>query len=176
MNEIKKLKDELNNYKKENEKLKDENSKLKDENNKLNTELFKAQKIISNLNNNQKNNQENNNIITNLNELIKMKDNIINDLKLQIQNNSGNNKNKLFTNDDILYVHFISIDQKINCPIKCLKTDTFADVEEKLYQKYEEYREANNNFVHKGKIILRFKKISENNINDGDKIELIKIE
>ena len=57
-----------------------------------------------------------------------------------------------------------------------MKTDTFAEVEEKLYQKYEEYRETNNNFVAKGKVILRFKKICDNNINDGDKIELIKIE
>ena len=51
-----------------------------------------------------------------------------------------------------------------------------SEVEEKLYQRYEEYRETNNNFITKGKIILRFKKICENNIQDGDKIELIQIE
>ena len=33
-----------------------------------------------------------------------------------------------------------------------------SEVEEKLYQRYEEYRETNNNFIGKGKIILRFKK------------------
>ena len=57
-----------------------------------------------------------------------------------------------------------------------MKTDTFAAVEEKLYQKYEEYRETNNNFYAKGRVILRFKKIFENNIQDGDKIQLVKIE
>ena len=100
-----------------------------------------------------------------------MKDDIINDLKNKLQN-SDNNK-KMFNYDDILYVHFISQDKKINQPIKCLKTDTFAEVEEKLYQKYEEYRETNNNFITKGKIVLRFKKICENNIEDGDKIQLV---
>ncbi|MBR4589628.1 MAG: hypothetical protein IKO36_03100 [Bacteroidaceae bacterium] len=88
----------------------------------------------------------------------------------------SSNTKKSVDFDDILYVHFISIDQTINCGIKCLKTDTFAEVEEKLYQKYEKYRETNNNFITKGKVVLRFKKIFENNINDGDKVELINIQ
>ncbi len=54
-----------------------------------------------------------------------------------------------------------------------MKTDTFAEVEEKLYQNYPEYRETNNNFIFKGKIILRFKTVFENNIQDGDKIQLL---
>ena len=182
INENQKLKDELKIYKEENEKLKIENDNLKKQNNllnnninELNIELIKKEKIISNFNNIQKNDQGNINIINNLNEFIKAKDKEINDLKLKLQNNPVN-KNKLFTFDDILFVHFISMDQKINCGIKCLKTDTFAEVEEKLYQKFEEYRETNNNFLHKGKIVLRFKKVCENNIIDGDKIELIKLE
>ena len=56
-----------------------------------------------------------------------MKDNIINDLKNQLKNKER--KNVDF--DDIIVVHFISMDQNINYPIKCLKTDTFAEVEEK---------------------------------------------
>ena len=76
----------------------------------------------------------------------------------------------------IMVVNFVSIDQKIDFAIKCLVTDTFAEVEEKLYQKYNEYRESNNNFIVNGKLVLRFKKISENGIKDGDKIQLINIE
>ena len=147
---------------------------MKNDNEKLNNELIKANKIISNFNNSQNNQQGNNNIINNLNQLIILKDKEINDLKNQL-NNIGNIQ-KPFNSDDILYIHFISLDQKINSAIKCLRTDTFAEVEEKLYQKYEEYRETNNNFISKGKKILRFKKICENNIQDGDKIQLIKIE
>ena len=160
-----KLIDELNKYRKENEEMKNKIDELKNENKKLNNELIKAQKIISNFKNN---NQQNINI-NNLNEIIKNKDIEINNLKLQIQNKINN-----FVNfNDIIIVHFISTDQKINCPINCLKTDTFAEVEEKLYQKYEEYRETNNNFIAKGRVILRFKKICENNIENGDKVQLI---
>ena len=169
-----KLKDELNKYKTENEQMKQKINNLKNDNDELQKELIKAKKIISNFNNNQNNLQNNNNIIFSLNEIIKNKDKEINELKLQLQNNGINNKSVNF--DDILFVHFISLDQKINCGIKCLKTDTFAQVEEKLYQKYDEYRETNNNFIAKGKIILRFKKICENNIQDGDKIQLLNIE
>ena len=173
INENNKLRSELNTYKNENINLKNKINQLKIDNDKLNTELIKANKIISNFNNIQNNQQGNNNIINNLNEMIKMKDDIINDLKNKLQN-SGND-NKLFNFNDILIVHFISQDQKINHAIKCLKTDTFAEVEEKLYQQYEEYRETNNNFITKGKIVLRFKKICENNIKDGDKIQLVNV-
>ena len=169
-NENKKLKDELNIYKKENEQLKNKIKILSDENKKLNQEITKLNKIISNYS--QNNQQGNNNTINNLNEIIKTKEKEIKELKLQIQKN--NKKSVDF--DDILFIHFISIDQNINCGIKCLKTDTFAEVEEKLYQKYEKYRETNNNFITKGKVVLRFKKIFENNIKDGDKVELINIQ
>ncbi len=172
INENKKLKEELNIYKKENENLKNEINKLKNDNNKLNNELIKANKIISNFNNNQNNNIDINNKINNLNDMIRMKDNIINDLKNQLKNKEI----KTVNYDDILFVHFISLDQNINYGIKCLKTDTFAEVEEKLYQKYGEYRETNNNFTANGRIILRFKSISDNHIKDGDKVQLINIE
>ena len=111
-----------------------------------------------------------NNIIFSLNEIIKSKDKEINNLKLQ------NNKTGPINFEDIIVVQFTLPEQKINCPIKCLKTDTFAEVEERLYQKYEEFRETNNNFNFKGGNILRFKKICENNIQDGDEIQLLKVE
>ena len=141
---------------------------LTKENNKLRDDLIKANKTISNLNNNS---QKNNNI-NNLNNIIQNKDLEINNLKLQLENNKNINVNY----NDIIVIQFISTDEKINCAIKCLKTDIFAEVEEKLYQKYEEYRETNNNFIAKGRLVLRFKKIYENNIKDGDKIQLLNVE
>ena len=132
---------------------------------KLENDLAKANKAISNLSSN---NQQNDNI-TNLKEIIKSKDIEINNLKLQLQNNKKTPVNL----EDIIAIQFISTDQRISYPIKCLKTETFAEVEEKLYQKYEEYREKNNNFIAKGRLILRFKKICENNIENGDKIQLL---
>ena len=113
-------------------------------------------------------------MITTLNEIISKKDKEITELKTQLQNLSNNQKFVDF--NKIMVVNSVSMDQKIDCGIKCLETDTFAEVEEKLYQKYSEYRENNNNFLANGKLILRFKKICENGIKDGDKIQLINIE
>ena len=172
MNEIKNLKEQLNNYKNKNEQLIKELNEIKKEKDKLNIELIKANTIISCLN---PNNQGINNNISNLNEIIKIKDKKINELMMQLQNNFGNNK-KLVDINDFLIAHFISMDGYINCPIKCLKTDIFAVVEEKLYQKYEKYREKNNTFLAKGRVVLRFKKIFENGIKDGDKIQLVNYE
>ena len=101
----------------------------------------------------------------------------INELKIKLEKEKNKSKKNNYSLDDIFVVYFFSLDQKINnYGIKCLKTDTFAEIEEKLYQKYEEYRETNNNFISKGKLVLRFKKIWENNIQDGDKIQLLKVE
>ena len=174
-NENKKLQDELNKYKKENELLKVENNKLKNENEELNKELLSAVSMLSNLENSEKNDNGNNNNFNNINhlkEILKFKDKVISDLRLKLQNNSGNNKNYVDFNK-IMVVNFMSSDQAINCGIKCLESETFAQVEEKLYQQYPEYREKNNNFLAKGKVVLRFKKISENSIKDGDRIQLL---
>ena len=205
-NESKKLKEELNNYKKENKELnnelnnykknqeklieellnnnQNENKKfkneiqtLKEENTKLSNELAKVRKITANINNNKQSEKEINNFseINYLKEIIKSKDKEIDFLNIQLKNIQSNNK-LLVDFENIIVVNFISSDNKINCGIKCLKTDTFAEVEEKLYQKYEEYRENNNNCITKGKLVLRFKKICDNGIKDGDVIQIIKIE
>ena len=87
-------------------------------------------------------------------------------------NDIKRNKDGYVNYKNIMVVHFISGDGKINQGINCLPTETFAEVEEKLYKIYDEYRETNNMFLAKGNIIKRFKKMSENNLKDGDKIQL----
>ena len=133
---------------------------------------------MGNLNINNKINEKGNNNFNEINylkEIIKSKDKEIDFLNIQLKNIENDNK-KLVDFENIMVVTFISSDQKINYGIKCLKTDTFAEVEEKLYQKYEEYRETNNNCLAKGKLVLRFKKICDNGIKEGDIIQLIKLE
>ena len=110
--------------------------------------------------------------------------NQISDLKIKLINKekelidlskkiSDDGKLKKYVNyNDIMVVNFISGDGRINHGIKCLKSDTFAEVEEKLYQIYDEYRETDNIFLAGGKVVKRFKKMSENNIKNGDKIQL----
>jgi len=114
-------------------------------------------------------NQMNINEINNLKQIIIQKDKEINELKSKIPNN------KVYMND-IMVINFLSTDQKIRCGISCLADDTFAEVEEKLYKKFDEFRDTNNTLLFGGNIILRFKKVRENNIHDGDTIQIVKPE
>ena len=115
-----------------------------------------------------------NNIINNYNNIINQKDNELNNLRTQLNNmnNNINNNNHLNIND-IMRVDFISMDQNVHFSVGCLKTNTFAEVEEKLYKQYPEYRETNNNFLVNGTQVLRFKTIAENKIGNGLPVTLI---
>ena len=163
---------------KENE-LKIENDKLKKENKKLNEDLFKLNKILSQMQN-QNNIIDNNEIkklkdeIIILNNKLIAKDNEINDLKNNIKNNIIE-KHKVNL-EDIMVINFVSQDSTVNRGIKCLPTDIFAEVEEKLYKIFDELRNTNNMFIVNARPILRFKKLVENNIKDGDVIQLFKLE
>ena len=70
-------------------------------------------------------------------------------------------------------VNFISADQQVHYSIPCTPNNTFAEVEEKLYKQFPEYRETNNQFFANGKDILRFKTISENEIGNGFPVTMI---
>ena len=172
-NEIKKLKDELNKYRKENEELKLKLDISHKENNKLKEDLIKANKIISNI----QNNNETKNLKDEINKLkyeLNMKENEIKDLNNKIKNSIQ--KEMKVDYNDIMVINFVSGDFSVNCGIKCLPTDIFAEVEEKLYKRFNNLRNTNNMFMANAKPILRFKKICENNIQDGDVLQLHKLE
>ncbi len=108
--------------------------------------------------------------IKNLKTQLNLKNNEINQIKLQ------NIKDNYFKLDDIMVINFTSTDSSISHGIKCVATETFAEVEEKLYKIYDEFRNTNNMFTIKGRTILRFKTLKENNIKDGDKALLFQME
>ena len=139
----------------------------------LENELQKSKKviedqkvIINNLQNqinNEKNiNFNNMNLIQSLQNLIKEKEQELTKLINQFQNNNLNKSR--YGRDEMMCVNFISLDQKIQYAIPCTGDDIFAEIEEKLYKKFPQYRETNNYFLSNGKQILRFKTISQNNI------------
>ena len=70
-------------------------------------------------------------------------------------------------------VNFISSDKTIHFAASCLKTNTFAEIEEKLYKQYPQYRETNNTFIANGTQVLRFKTIEENKICNRLPVTLI---
>ena len=169
----KKLKDEIE----KNKRLEEENKKLRIENEKLKSDLLKANEIISCIHNNQINNNEINNLKKENEKLkyqLNIKENEIKDLKLKIQNNIIDLPK--YNLNEIMVVNFISQDSSVNEGMKCLSTDIFAEVEEKLYKKYDNLRNTNNMFTANAKPVLRFKKLCENGIKDGDKIQLFKPE
>ena len=152
-----------------------------DEINKLKNELTKANKVIEQqkLTINELQNKLNNynNIINNLNNdinnyrnIISKKDIELNNYKSQLNNNIPNNN---VNYNDIMSVNFISSDQTVHFSIPCLKTNTFAEIEEKLYKQYTKYRETNNTFLANGMQVLRFKTIDENKIGNGLPVTLI---
>ena len=178
---IKKLKDNINkinqNKINEIEKYKSEIEKLKIENEKLKSDLFKANKIISGIQNNQIDNNEIKKLKDenkNMKNQLNLKDKEIKDLQLKIQNIVMNLPK--YNLNEIMVVNFMSQDSTINEGMKCLSTDIFAEVEEKLYKKYDNLRNTNNMFTANAKPVLRFKKLCENGIKDGDKIQLFKLE
>ena len=153
-----------------------------DEINKLKNELTKANKVIEqqkltiNELQNKLNNCNNtinnlNNDINNYRNIISKKDIELNNYKSQLNNNIIQNNNVNF--NDIMCVHFISSDQNVQFSVPCLKTNTFAEIEEKLYKQYPQYRETNNTFLANGMQVLRFKTIDENKIGNGLPVTLI---
>ena len=89
----------------------------------------------------------------------------------QLKNLRNNNLNikdeKIIKESQIAVINFSSLDQKVHYAISCVNSTIFAEIEEKLYKIYPEYRETNNTFIAKGKTILRFKTVGENGIGDG---------
>ena len=152
-NEINNLKNELSKAKKiiEQQKL-----TIQELQNKLNN----YNNIINNLNND----------INNYRNIISKKDIELNNYKSQLNNNIPNNK--IYIND-MMSVNFISSDQDVHFSIPCLKTNTFAEVEEKLYKEFPQYRETNKYFLANGMQVLRFKTIAENDIGSGYPVTLI---
>ena len=172
-NKIKKLIDELNKYKKENEELKLKLDISVKENNKLKEDLIKANKIISNL----QNNNEINKLRDELNKLkyeLNMKENELKVLNNKIIYNAQEDVKAKYK--DIKFVTFVSMDSSVQCGIKSLDKDKYNDVEEKHKKNYKNLSNTKNMFIANSKPILKFKKMNENNKKDGDIFQLDKIE
>ena len=104
--------------------------------------------------------------------IIQIKEDEINKLKLELQNKNINSK-IVINEGQMMSVNFISMDQRVHFSVPCLYNNTFAEVEEKLYKKFPEYRETNNSFIANGAQVLRFKTIAQNKIGDGFPVTMI---
>ena len=132
-------------------------------------QIIEQQKItIQNLQNQINDINSNHNItIQNYKNIINQKEQELNNLKIQLQNNDISSNNIYINKNKIMAVNFISMDGKIHFAVPCIDSDIFAEVEEKLYKQFPEYRETNNSFLANGETVLRFKTIKENKIGNG---------
>ena len=164
------LKKKLDNEKQVNANLKKENENLKKNENEYINKIKESQKynlneeqkefikkLQNDLNNQNNINENNKKVIEYLNDKINQKENEITKLK-----------------KEMMSINFISTDGNIQYSIPCFSSDTFAEIEEKLYKKYPSYRETDNYFVYNGSRILRFKTLAENKIENGLPITLVK--
>ena len=158
--------------KKQNDKLNRQIELLKSDYNKLNIELENAKKTNNDLNTKLSNyNNQNNEKILQLQRIIDIKNQEINQLNSRINNNSSG---MIFMpGDRIISIVFISGNQKIQYYNRAYKdTEIFSRVEEELYNEYPEFKDQDTYLMVRGNKIKRFKTLKENNIKEGDVIQV----
>ena len=78
--------------------------------------------------------------------------------------------NNIKSGEEIIAIFFTSVNQDIHRPISCKNTDTFAKIEEKIYNEYPIYKDNNTYFTVNGNVINKYKTLKENGIKDGNTI------
>ena len=91
----------------------------------------------------------------------KTKFNIINDIKLNIPL-------QIKSEEKMMSIIFISIDEVIHYSIICKNTDIFSNIEKKFYHKYPKYKNIQSGFFVKGNKVDRLKNIDDNKIKNSD--------
>ena len=107
------------------------------------------------------------NLMQTLMDIIEKKDQRMKKLKDQLENVNTSN---------IKAIVFISIDGNLRYPMTCRGDQTFAEIENQLYQQFPEFKETENFFTCNGIVIQRYKTIDENKIINGAIIVLCKNE
>ena len=169
MNEEKSKNNRLN---KQIKKLEKELSIEKDSKNKLNIKLEEANKQISDLTNQLLNNLNSiqSNKIIELQKIIDMKNQEISQY-MRINNNS--NGVNFMPGDKIFGIGFESVNQKIKNYIRAYKdTEIISRIEEELYNEYPEFKEKETYLMLNANKMKRFKSLKENNVKNGDVIQV----
>jgi len=76
------------------------------------------------------------------------------------------------SNEKLISVKFISMNQEINSTIISKNTDSFSKIENILYEKYPKYKDSENYFIFNGRKINRNRTLEENKIRNNDTLTL----
>jgi hypothetical protein len=72
----------------------------------------------------------------------------------------------------LLCLIFSSCDQKLHYPIICKNSEQFNLEENRLLEKFSEYKEYENYFTFNGEKVNKYMTIDENKIKNGDNVLL----
>ena len=123
--------------------------------------------------------QDLNNKIKSLEKELNLKNEKINQLLSQNNNNQGKYEiTSIKPGEKIMCINFVSMgNQDINnYGLVCKNTDLFIRTEERLYEDFPQFKKCETYFVVNGKRIKRFLTLSENNIIDKNVINMFIIE
>jgi len=160
-----KTKEDNNKYNELLNQLNEEKNKNKNLLEELNNEKIKVKELNDKIKKYEISNNEYIKKIKELEELIKSKNEEINNLK-----NDNNEITTIKSGEKIIAILFTSNLQDINMPIPCKNTDTFVKIEEKIYNEYPKYKDYNTYLTVNGNVIKRFKTLEENGIKSGNTI------
>ena len=148
--------------------LNEEKNKNKNLLEELNKEKIKVKELNNKIKTYKNSNNEYIKKLKELEELIKLKNKEINNLKT---NNNNNNENSFINSQEkIISIFFTSINEENYRTISCEKTDTFDKIEEKIFNEYPKYKDYNVFLTVNGKVIESEKTLEENGIKDGNTI------
>jgi predicted nuclease with TOPRIM domain len=151
--------------KNKNQELINENTILKEKLNKLNMDINNIQNLK--------------NKIKSLEKELNKKNEEIQQLLSQNNNNQSNYEiTSIRPGEKIMCINFVSMsNQDINnYGLVCKNTDLFIRAEERLYEDFPQFKKYETYFEANGKRIKRFQTLSENNIKDKNVINLFIIE
>ena len=151
--------------KNKNQELINENTILKEKLNKLNMDINNIQDLKDK--------------IKSLEKELNKKNEEIQQLLSQNNNNQGKYKiTYINPGEEIMCINFVSMsNQDINnYGLVCKNTDLFIRAEERLYEDFPQFKKYETYFEANGKRVKRFQTLSENNIKDKNVINLFIIE
>ena len=79
---------------------------------------------------------------------------------------------KFSSNEKLISINFISVNQEIDLTVISKNTDDFSKIEKILYEKYPHYKDTENYFLVNGSKINRNRTLEENKIRNNDKLTL----
>ena len=137
-------------------------NKLSKENTNLKQQIAELKSQLQN--NSQNKNNIQNNSYHNLINMLKQREEKINNLKEKIKRYPC----ILEKNENLMAIIFYSVDQKVHYPMICKNTDTIHKLEERLYEIYPYLTERENYFLCKGTVMNKFLSFEKCKIKNGD--------